>query len=296
MLSVVAVSFVLLLGANASAACCVASDAPGCTNSACEMAVCAEDSFCCEEAWDACCVKLATEHCQELTGCSPTKPVGNCTLDSGSCCEANGSAGCEDSECCAVVCFQDPFCCDVEWDALCADAAMRESVCHCGGTSAPPLPPAFSCEENCGGAAPSGCWCDESCCDFGDCCEDKGQFCPGCDFGLGPFQFFGDWCEGNCGGTKFGVCWCDEACVENGDCCSGVCLDFECPELEICQSAPADLTGNGQTDVFDLLELLNNWGPCEYDRCFVIENCPGDFNHDHTVDVLDLLYLLENWG
>jgi hypothetical protein len=43
----------------------------------------------------------------------------------GDCCEANGTPGCEDEECCAAVCLDDPFCCDVEWDQTCADEAAE---------------------------------------------------------------------------------------------------------------------------------------------------------------------------
>jgi hypothetical protein len=45
-----------------------------------------------------------------------------------------------------------------------------------------------SCENRCGDASPSGCFCDNACHSFGDCCGDKVAFCgrpctcnPGCD-------------------------------------------------------------------------------------------------------------------
>ncbi|MBC23170.1 MAG: hypothetical protein CMJ32_04555 [Phycisphaerae bacterium] len=41
----------------------------------------------------------------------------------GDCCEANGTPGCNDLDCCADVCDTDPFCCDTEWDQTCADTA-----------------------------------------------------------------------------------------------------------------------------------------------------------------------------
>jgi hypothetical protein len=34
-----------------------------------------------------------------------------------------------------------------------------------------------SCSGNCGGQAPGGCWCDNACTRFGDCCSDKAQIC-----------------------------------------------------------------------------------------------------------------------
>jgi hypothetical protein len=52
---------------------------------------------------------------------------------------------------------------------------------------------------------------------------------------------------------------------------------------------PADLNESGAVDVFDLLELLDQWGPCE-------PPCSADLNLDGDVNVFDLLDLLEAWG
>ena len=38
----------------------------------------------------------------------------------GDCCASNGSPGCNDADCCECECAIDPFCCDIEWDGLCA--------------------------------------------------------------------------------------------------------------------------------------------------------------------------------
>jgi hypothetical protein len=51
---------------------------------------------------------------------------------------------------------------------------------------------------------------------------------------------------------------------------------------------PWDLDGNNVVNVFDLLALLDSWGPCP--------GCPADFNGDNVVNVFDLLPLLDNWG
>jgi C1A family cysteine protease len=56
------------------------------------------------------------------------------------------------------------------------------------------------------------------------------------------------------------------------------------PEIEAC---PADLTGDGIVNVFDLLDLLDAWGQ---------SNVPADLNDDGIVNVFDLLALLEVWG
>jgi hypothetical protein len=57
-----------------------------------------------------------------------TKDTGGdpCDGAEGDCCEANGSPGCDDPECCSLICDQDPFCCETEWDGICADAAASQ--------------------------------------------------------------------------------------------------------------------------------------------------------------------------
>ena len=67
-----------------------------------------------------------------------------------------------------------------------------------------------SCQNNCGGQAPGGCWCDDQCTGFGDCCSDFQQFCGQPD----PNS-----CVGNCGQQAPGGCWCDAQCTGFGDCC-----------------------------------------------------------------------------
>ncbi len=38
---------------------------------------------------------------------------------------------------------------------------------------------AGSCEGACGGQSPAGCWCDQLCANYGDCCGDKEEVCDG---------------------------------------------------------------------------------------------------------------------
>ncbi len=59
-----------------------------------------------------------------------------------------------------------------------------------------------------------------------------------------------------------------------------------CPDVE--PGCEADLTGDGQVNVFDLLELLDQWGSCEA--------CEADLTGDGLVNVFDLLVLLDAWG
>lgn len=61
-------------------------------------------------------------------------PRGACP-GSGDCFSANGTPGCDDADCCNAVCAQDPFCCNNEWDSLCASQAA--SICGPGGSCVP---------------------------------------------------------------------------------------------------------------------------------------------------------------
>jgi len=61
-------------------------------------------------------------------------------------------------------------------------------------------------------------------------------------------------------------------------------------EAFICPSSGCvgDLNGDGVVNSSDLLELLNEWGPCK--------GCPADLNGDGVVNSSDLLELLNAWG
>ncbi len=68
--------------------------------------------------------------------------------NAGDCCAANGTPGCDDLPCERLVCANDPFCCDIEWDQLCADQAAMLAVCGCldpvaHPTNKPPAPHAI---------------------------------------------------------------------------------------------------------------------------------------------------------
>jgi hypothetical protein len=51
----------------------------------------------------------------------------------GDCLVAHKGTGCDDDSCCALVCAADPFCCLLEWDSACVDAARHV----CGGAVCP---------------------------------------------------------------------------------------------------------------------------------------------------------------
>jgi hypothetical protein len=112
-------------GAGPNQDCCTVQDTPGCTDSAIEACVCAQDSWCCTNKWDAVCVnKVGTSLC--APSCNP----GNAK---GPCCEANGTPGCEIAGVETCVCNEDPFCCSDEWDALCVGLIATHGCGTCPG-------------------------------------------------------------------------------------------------------------------------------------------------------------------
>jgi hypothetical protein len=136
----------------------------------------------------------------------------------GDCCAANGTPGCEDLACCLEVCAIDPYCCDVEWDSLCANVA--------NGTCA-------ACGAGCPGS--------------GNCCAANGT--PGCDdftcclqvCASDPFCCDTVW-DSTCALAAQGACSsCSGGCPGGGDCCadngSPGCEDESCCEM-VCDALP----------------------------------------------------------
>ncbi len=107
--------------------CFSANFSPGCEDAFCCSMVCAQDDLCCSEEWDYTCAGIAEDVCN----C----PVSLCPGDGGLCCQANGTSGCDDLECCELVCHYDPLCCSVDggWDGACVWAAedLCGTLCAC---------------------------------------------------------------------------------------------------------------------------------------------------------------------
>jgi hypothetical protein len=109
---------------------------PGCEEFACCAVVCADVPLCCINVWDQLCADIAIDACPQDPACG--------IPGTGDCYEANGSIYCDDNcgadgpcpGCCDTVCGFDPYCCDTEWDGLCADEA--QDVCGCTPQDVPP--------------------------------------------------------------------------------------------------------------------------------------------------------------
>ncbi|MCA9705681.1 MAG: hypothetical protein KDK70_07530, partial [Myxococcales bacterium] len=91
--------------------------------------VCGFDPFCCSNTWDDICADHAAMECVLCGGGSTGGSGGMGTSD---CCMANsGVAGCDDATCEVAVCSVDAFCCNNEWDQICADQAQVQCPALC---------------------------------------------------------------------------------------------------------------------------------------------------------------------
>lgn len=99
----------------------------GCDNGSCCAIVCAHQPACCIQPWDTSCVETALLHCDGESACPAAE----------SCFEEHNSGGCEQADCCASVCANDPYCCQTAWDARCVVRALVDcagtEVCGAGG-------------------------------------------------------------------------------------------------------------------------------------------------------------------
>ncbi len=110
--------------------CCSANGSRGCDDLDCCKLVCESDPFCCESDWDFDCAASALLLCDDC--------ISPCGLpDTGDCCTNNGSPGCEDIDCCKLVCETIPSCCETGWDSQCANAA--QTMCDCPQPCPPPV-------------------------------------------------------------------------------------------------------------------------------------------------------------
>ena len=82
-----------------------------------------------------------------------------------------------------------------------------------------------SCADSCGNLSPQGCWCDEICEFYEDCCRDKPKICasspkkpPRKKTMISDLKS----CSGYCDEKAPSGCWCDTLCERIGDCCPDV--------------------------------------------------------------------------
>jgi hypothetical protein len=280
-------------GCPGSGNCCEANGSPGCENVFCCLDVCAADPFCCDTLWDQTCASAAQVIC---VACVLSCPGG------GDCCVDNGTPGCNDAECCALVCSLLPFCCDSFWDGICAShAAELCDVCQ-------PVCLDPYLEDTDTFVAPGEAFPGEQVAVFyrltnvGECPTDVVLTCeirpavggafissPECDVTVtsapGSTQDFSR-CFNLPAPAVPGLY---EVCYEIQD-TGGDPFDSFCRNDLVIRSF-GDLTGDGTVGVVDFLILLEQWGPCA-----ACADCPADLDRDCQVGVNDFLILLANWG
>lgn len=124
-------------GAPGSGNCMIPNPTPFCDNASCCQFICSFDPYCCQVEWDLLCALQA----QEAPGLCAVGGGPTCgTPGTGDCHTATGTPYCENAACCQSVCAFDPYCCQVEWDGLCA-AWAAQFPAACGAS---PCQPDFS--------------------------------------------------------------------------------------------------------------------------------------------------------
>ena len=267
--------------------CCEAHDTPGCADPQIEECVCKADGYCCQVAWDSLCVdEVESLNCGLCSNpgacgdglCMEPETCSNCPQDCGqccgngqcdagescqtcqqdcgwcpgeySCCTPHDSPGCLDPEVEACVCGMDPFCCNNNWDGLCASEADQ-----CG-----------SCSGNCCAANNTpGCDAEEVeqcvCKTLPNCCDVKWDaYCASAvkSLGCGSCSCMPD-CQGKeCGpdgcGSTCGICPDGQECLDNGQCAGGQQGD-SCSEILQCA------TTNCAGDFGCVMECYNQGNP-----------------------------------
>jgi hypothetical protein len=153
-------------------------------------------------------------------------PCPVCGPGAGPCFEEHAGPGCDDVACCTVVCNDDPFCCDTQWDGICVQSAF--SLCA---------------------SAPGAC-----CLPDGTCLEPVTA--DACAAAGGQFQGGGSTCAGvSCPDLVGACCLPDGSCAElepaacdaAGGLFHGIpvdCIDIQCSFIE-CPGSGECLVANG---------------------------------------------------
>ncbi len=110
-----------ICGNPAGGSCLSVHAPPSCSDLSCCSSVCSGDPYCCDTSWDGDCAASAAFLCLDSCGGSLA----------GSCCQAHSNPTCDDAVCCQTICIVDTFCCNTEWDARCATAAVDNCAVCC---------------------------------------------------------------------------------------------------------------------------------------------------------------------
>lgn len=236
--------------------CCFASGGLGCDDPDCQAAVCGQDSFCCNVAWDGICAAEAASLCAICA--VPAPPNDECD---GAIAIFDGVTPFSTAGATTSPPDLDPACergfglslVDDIWYTYTATATGTVTVSLCNGTNYDSRIAAYN---ECGDTTVIACN-DDFC---GLVSEMSFDTVCGEDYILRIGGFSGSG-SGNITITPTGKC--PTACT-------------------------GDLNGDGEVNAIDLGILLGAWGPCA--------GCPADLNGDGQVNAIDLGILLGAWG
>ncbi|MEM7228996.1 MAG: hypothetical protein AAF432_09295 [Planctomycetota bacterium] len=288
---------------------CVTTTAPGCagffqgSDSNCLTTACPEPGACCLPS-GACFQDSSVlgDDCNAAGGLyqGPDTACGfvACPNDAcpgqGACLVGGFTPGCQNEACCGTVCSLDSFCCNVEWDDICAADARDTPAC-----TIQRFPACATLAGLCTSANGT-----PGCSDF-DCCTtvcEADPFC--CDT---------EWdaiCVANaaqtieCGYTGSACCAPDGTCIEGfgfAGCESiggTLLLETSC-ELAGCVPCPWDCTpapfGNGVVNVDDLVKAITAFGSSDPDCDNAPINGDGTFGNG-VINIDDVIGIINMFG
>ncbi len=217
-----------------------------------------------------------------------------------SCTDVHTTPGCSDPLCCAAICANDPFCCDVFWDQQCVDQFCPECV---GGADGPQsCPGCGDCFET---NSTPGCGIEDCCskvCEADSlCCHPEfgwDNVCVGLALDLCLEECPGD---GPCDQAHLGVgcddkeC-CQDVCIADSFCCNEefgwdhVCVGLA---INLCDLQPTNDACEDSTEIFDGFNPFNisnasNDGPFQVE-CNWNPEFTKDVWHHYTATCTGLL-------
>jgi len=279
--------------------CCADNGSAGCVDPDVTACVCAIDDFCCNNAWDGVCTGLAGGECGVACDvpppaldcgnnvCDLDETCSSCAADCGACtgvcCEGNGTPGCDQSDVTEGVCGQDSYCCTVEWDNVCAAAAVE------WGTECPICgDDVCSGDENC-----SNCWTDCGACE-GSCCEDNGTIgCVDpnvmtCTCDIDSTCCTGSWTAA-CAKIGLEQCNAGGSCTLPGESCCGPngSVGCEAQDIQGCVCSQKSECCTGSWDA-SCVALARGCGACQGDCCDINPGggCGDDSVNSCVCDVM----------
>ena len=186
----------------------------------------------------------------------------------GDCCTGHGGVGCNDFDCCDLVCFVDSFCCEEEWTDDCA--AFAATLCGPLCQSEPGCGAGDCCAPGAGGCSDPAC-CELVCNADLSCCLTG--WTPQCA------QLAGALCD---------VCQPVIVCPQAGDCCQAHPGSAGCERAACCQTVCE----------LDSTCCTNGWGlscaRAARDNCLNVCECTdfGNFDADPRIDLSDAASML----